>query len=58
MFVVLHWLALGLYQFYELPLRTRIRRWLAPPADAAFADSAPVLLPITSPKVPRLRRAA
>jgi peptidoglycan/LPS O-acetylase OafA/YrhL len=30
MFAVLHMLALGFYQFFELPVRTRIRAWLSP----------------------------
>ncbi|MFN0051321.1 MAG: acyltransferase family protein [Planctomycetales bacterium] len=45
MFVVLHLLALGIYQFFELPLRSKIRNWLNP-VPALQPAPAPVALPV------------
>jgi peptidoglycan/LPS O-acetylase OafA/YrhL len=46
MFIVMHWLALGLYRYYELPLRTWIRRGLLPRRITAPLPAGENTLPV------------
>jgi hypothetical protein len=46
MLIVLHLLALGFHQYWELPMRTNLRRWLSgreTPISPVPADAAPVV---------------
>jgi peptidoglycan/LPS O-acetylase OafA/YrhL len=56
MFLTMHFLALGVYQFFETPVRMRLRRWLNPQETQRAA--LPVLPEPILPDERPLRRAA